>query len=109
MARWSNYEEKTLRRNYEKRLDLSQFRQVLLKNDGQDEKFIEGDEVDIPFSRLEQISKVLNVNLTEIIGFNEKNVFNNNFTNTTNGFVIGEHINELKNIYEGRLMIYKPK
>ncbi len=40
LARYSSYEEKTLRRNYEKRLDLSQFTQVLLENDGQDEKFI---------------------------------------------------------------------
>lgn len=40
LARYSSYEEKTFRRNYEKRLDLSQFTQVLLENYGQDEKFI---------------------------------------------------------------------
>lgn len=66
---------------------------------------IERNEIDIPFSRLEQISKVLNVSLVEIIGFDEKNIFNSNFTNTTNGFVIGkdEHIQEIKSIYDSRI------
>ena len=66
---------------------------------------IERDEVDISFSKLEKIAKIFNINLLELIGFNEKNVFNNNFnnfSNTTNGFIIGTN-EQLKEIYEARI------
>ncbi|TAE73125.1 MAG: helix-turn-helix domain-containing protein [Bacteroidetes bacterium] len=66
---------------------------------------IEANLVDIPFSRIEQIAKVLNVSLVEIVGFDGKNIFNSNFTNTTNGFVLGanEHLQDIKNQYESRI------
>jgi len=63
---------------------------------------IERDEVDISFSKLEKIAKIFNINLLELIGFNEKNVFNNNFNNTTNGFIIGTN-EQLKEVYEARI------
>ena len=37
---------------------------------------IERDETDIPFSRLHQIAEVLGVSVEDVVGFDEKNVFN---------------------------------
>jgi transcriptional regulator with XRE-family HTH domain len=37
---------------------------------------IERGETDIPFSRLEQIAKTFEIDLTSLIGMNERNVFN---------------------------------
>ncbi|MBA3901796.1 MAG: helix-turn-helix transcriptional regulator [Bacteroidetes bacterium] len=42
---------------------------------------IENNESNINLDKLEKISKVLEVKLTDLLNFNEKQVFNNNFKN----------------------------
>jgi len=69
---------------------------------------IERDEVDIPFSRLEKVAKVLDMSLLEVLGFSEDRVFGNqlnNCTNITNGFIVSneDYIKELKKQYEARI------
>lgn len=62
---------------------------------------IESGETDIPFSRLEQISKILGLNPEDIISFNETIVFNLINNKTANGLVINNQTSQIeKNLYE---------
>jgi len=70
---------------------------------------IEQGATDVPYSRLEQIAKVLKTSVEDIITFDEKKVFNNYFDNvnqnTTNGNVYGdkEVLGKLEKQYESRI------
>jgi transcriptional regulator with XRE-family HTH domain len=67
---------------------------------------IELDETDVPFSRLVQISKVLEVSLSDLINFDEGKLLmsNNNLHEQSQGFVFNQGIaqNERKQ-YEARI------
>ena len=68
---------------------------------------IERDEVDLPFSRLEQISKILGVKVEELVSFDEKNVFNNYGTANDKSFsIIYEHSSKL---YEDKIKLLEDK
>lgn len=51
--------------------------------------------VDVPYSRLEQIAKVLNIKIEDIISFDEKVLITNqlnNHANITNGYILGDKL-----------------
>jgi transcriptional regulator with XRE-family HTH domain len=69
---------------------------------------IERDETDVSFSRLVQISQVLEVNLLDLIAFDgQKMLFNISNTHNQNGtaFFDGSHtfVQELQRMYESRI------
>jgi len=70
---------------------------------------IERNEMDISFSRLENIAKILDVNTADLIKYDEQSMFTNYISNssmfTTNGYVLNdkEVLTELKKQYEERL------
>jgi transcriptional regulator with XRE-family HTH domain len=70
---------------------------------------IERGEVDIPFSRLEQLAKIFEISLNELVSFDEKSVFtsyiNNSQLFTTNGSIISdkELLIKLEKQYETRV------
>jgi len=70
---------------------------------------IERSEVDIPFSRLENIAKILDVSTADLIKYDEQSMFTNYISNssvfTTNGYILNdkEILIELKKQYEQRL------
>src|SRR6185437_10301124 len=61
---------------------------------------IETGEVDVPYSRLEQIAKVLELKPEDIITFNEHIVFNVMHNNTGNGMVVHNASLAEKQLYE---------
>jgi len=65
---------------------------------------IESGEVDVPYQRLEQISKVLGLRPEDVISFNEHMVFNVMHNQTGNGLVIHNQVspNE-KKLYEEQI------
>jgi len=68
---------------------------------------IERDEVDLPYSRLEQISKVLGVKVEEIVSFDEKFVFNNYGSAHDKSFsIIYEYSSKL---YEDKIKLLEEK
>jgi len=72
---------------------------------------IELDEVDIPYSRLEQVAKVLGLKPEDIISFNEQMVFNvmhNKTESGVNGVVFQNQLpsNE-KKLYEEQIQILR--
>lgn len=72
---------------------------------------IEAGEVDIPYSRLEQIANVLKTNVEDLISYDERRVFNTYFDKvevaqtTHTGDILGNKvfIEEIKNLYEARI------
>ncbi|TAF99290.1 MAG: XRE family transcriptional regulator [Cytophagia bacterium] len=70
---------------------------------------LERGEVDIPFSRLEQLAKVLDVPLRDLVSFDEQNMITNYISSsqlfTTNGSVIAdkEVLAKLEKQYESRI------
>ena len=70
---------------------------------------LERGEVDIPFSRLEQLSQVLDVPLRDLVSFDEQAMITNFITNsklfTTNGSIIADKdvLVKLENQYESRI------
>lgn len=69
---------------------------------------IEQGVVDVPYSRLEQIAKVLNVKVEDIVAFDEKAMIMNqlnNHANITNGYVFSdkEVLDRLEKQYESRI------
>lgn len=71
---------------------------------------IERDEVDIPFSRLEQIAQVLGVKAEDIISFDEKYVFNN-YASANQGYnIVYQTINDNeKKLYEDKIKLLEDK
>jgi transcriptional regulator with XRE-family HTH domain len=65
---------------------------------------IERGEGEVAFSKIEQIAKILNIRIKELIEFDEKYIFNNTFQQTQNGFILGEKTDA--NFYE-RLLLEK--
>jgi transcriptional regulator with XRE-family HTH domain len=65
---------------------------------------LEREETDVPFSRLEQIAKVLDIDILDIVGFDEKRLFfriTKNKDNSNNGLIINTGISEKeKQMYE---------
>lgn len=62
---------------------------------------IEREETDVPFSRLEQIAKILDVDILDVIGFDEKKLFfsiSENKDNSSNGLIINTGLNEKEKI-----------
>lgn len=63
---------------------------------------------DIPFSRIEQIAKVLEIKVEDLINFDEKNVFN---ANSSSGMInsgynnIQNDIEKVGKVYEEKIMI----
>jgi transcriptional regulator with XRE-family HTH domain len=69
---------------------------------------IEQGVVDVPYSRLEQIAKVLNVKVEDLVSFDEKAMITNQLNNhatITNGYVFSdkEVLEKLGNQYEARI------
>lgn len=64
---------------------------------------MEAGEVDIPFSRIEEISKVLGLNPEDIMMFNENMVFNVMHNQTGNGLVIHQMSENEKSLYEKQI------
>jgi transcriptional regulator with XRE-family HTH domain len=67
---------------------------------------IELDETDVPFSRLLQISKVLQVSLSDLINFDEAKILLNNNTlhEQSQGFVFHQGLAETeRKLYESRI------
>ncbi|TAE13234.1 MAG: helix-turn-helix domain-containing protein [Bacteroidetes bacterium] len=66
---------------------------------------IELDETDVPFSRLLQISKVLEVSLSDLINFDEgKLLMNNTWHEPSQGFVFHQGLAETeRKLYESRI------
>ena len=54
---------------------------------------MENGEVDIPYSRIEDIAKIFTIKPEDIITFNENTIFNlyNNQNANSNGFVVNNH------------------
>jgi transcriptional regulator with XRE-family HTH domain len=70
---------------------------------------IERDEVDVPFSRLEQISEALSVRVEDLVSFDEKNVFNNCGNNNTHSYIqFGCTTTEAK-LYEDKIKLLEEK
>lgn len=63
---------------------------------------IESGETDIPYSKLEQIAKILGLNPEDIISFNENFIFNLMNNKTANGLVINNQTSQQieKTLYE---------
>lgn len=61
---------------------------------------IESGNLDIPYSKLEQIAEILNIPVEVIIGFSEGLVFNLNDNKNANGLVINNVSKSEKKIYE---------
>jgi len=61
---------------------------------------MESGEVDIPYSRLEQIAKALEVKPEDIITFNEHLVFNVMHNEIGNGMVVNQNSPAEKKLYE---------
>jgi len=62
---------------------------------------IETGETDVPYTRLEQIAKILGIRPEDIIAFNEHMVFNVMHNQTGNGLVIHNQISQSeKKLYE---------
>lgn len=68
---------------------------------------IEREETDVSFSRLEQIAKILDINILDIIGFDEKKLFfgiSENRDNSNNGVIINTGLNDKERLlYEQTL------
>jgi len=66
---------------------------------------IEQDETDVPFSRLIQISKILEIALSDLINFDEgKLLMNNSWHESSQGFIFHQGLAENeKNLYEARI------
>lgn len=56
--------------------------------------------VDIPFSKLEEIATVLGLTVEDIIGFNEKIIFNLKNNKKANGLVINQMSANEKKVYQ---------
>lgn len=73
---------------------------------------LEAGEIDIPYSRIIQIAKLLKSNIEDLVSHDEKRVFNTYFdkvevAQTTNtGNIVGNKvfIEDIKNIYESQLV-----
>lgn len=77
---------------------------------------MERDEIDINMSRLEDISKVLQIDLNELINFDEQNVFlfhNNKAVSGINGTVNNHYNNTLtdreRTLYEDKVFLLEEK
>jgi len=69
---------------------------------------IESGEVDVPYSRLEQIAKVLELRPEDIITFNEHVVFNiMHNTNSENGMIVHQASPIEKELYEDTIKSLK--
>lgn len=71
---------------------------------------MENGEVDIPYSRIEDIAKIFTLKPEDIITFNENIVFNfiNNQNANSNGFVVNNNIYDAeRKLYEEQIANYK--
>jgi transcriptional regulator with XRE-family HTH domain len=68
---------------------------------------LESGEVDIPYSRLEEISKILELKPEDIITFNEHIVFNVMHNETGNGMVVHQASLIEKELYEDTIKSLK--
>ena|ERR1700744_3515266 len=69
---------------------------------------IETGEVDVPYTRLEEIAKILTIKVEDIINFNENMVFNIMHNQTGNGLVINHHTSDNeKKLYEDQIQLLK--
>jgi transcriptional regulator with XRE-family HTH domain len=72
---------------------------------------IENGEVDLPYSRLQNIADILEIKVEDITSFDEKFVFNNLHTNNQNGGQIGvihNHVSDAeRKLYESQITSLK--
>jgi len=72
---------------------------------------IENGEVDLPYSRLQNIADILEMKVEDITSFDEKFVFNNLHTNNQNGGQIGvihNHVSDTeRKLYENQITSLK--
>ncbi|MDF2456899.1 MAG: transcriptional regulator, family [Cytophagaceae bacterium] len=67
---------------------------------------IESNEIDIPFSKLQQIAEVLEIGITDLIEFDAKYFFNNVHAQTINGNINNTgSVNE--NLYKEQIELLK--
>ena len=62
---------------------------------------IENDITEITINRLENISKILGVSMTQILNLNEENIFQNNQNESKNNYTVNNnHANFQKELYD---------
>ncbi len=71
---------------------------------------IESNEVDLPYSRLEQIASVLQMRVEDVVAFDEKVVFNNYASNQANQAYIINTISEMQiGLYEKTIKLLEDR
>jgi len=73
---------------------------------------IERDETNVSHERLEQIAKVLDLSVQDILEFDEKQVFNFMHNNNSHQNIGTNHFNfpeELKKLYEDKILLLEDK
>jgi transcriptional regulator with XRE-family HTH domain len=70
---------------------------------------IERDETDIPYSRLEQISTVLNMKVEDLISFDEKTVFNIMYNKIAKDLNVNHFNNDNTELYEKHIKLLEEK
>jgi len=68
---------------------------------------MENGEVDIPYSRIEDIAKIFTLKPEDIITFNENTIFNLYNNQTATGYVINHNYDAEKKLYEDQIANYK--
>ncbi len=64
---------------------------------------IESNELDLPFSKLQQIADILEISITDLIEFDAKYFFNNVHAQTINGNINNTMSNNEKKLYEEQI------
>jgi transcriptional regulator with XRE-family HTH domain len=68
---------------------------------------IESNELDIPFTKLQLIADILEINLTDLIEFDSKYFFNNVHAQTINGNINNATSENEKKLYEEQIVLLK--
>jgi len=70
---------------------------------------IEGDKIDVPFSKLEQIAEVFGMRVEDIVSFDEKYVLNNFGKIMGNQIGLNAFPTELKTLYDDKIKLLEEK
>lgn len=70
---------------------------------------IERDEVDLPYSRLEQIANVLNLKVEDLVAFDEKNVFNVMYNKIGRDLNVNSMTNDEREVYKKTITLLEEK
>jgi transcriptional regulator with XRE-family HTH domain len=70
---------------------------------------IEGDRIDVPFSKIEEIASVFNMRVEDIVSFDEKFVLNNYGEIKGNQIGLNAFPTELKSLYDDKIKLLEDK